>query len=163
LRQGGGAKWPATADNELSVVGYLNKYKDSPAHFKVDEKPLVSTFEGVENIPDWAHGGPIRNLVGDIHFVPDWSSLGPDGIKQHLDKIEGAFSWDMWPNGPNDKDVGADEAWIAALGEGKDYMMGVSPWFFRSAEGGKNWIWKGDDLWTQRWAQAATLKPRFVQ
>jgi len=162
LTQGGGAPWPATADDGNSVVGYLNQYKDSPAHFRVDNKPMVSTFEGVNNIWDWAHGGPVRNLVGDIHFVPDWSSLGPEGIKQHLDKIEGAFSWDMWPEGPNDKDIGSDAAWQEALGS-KDYMMGVSPWFFRSAEGGKNWVWKGDDLWTYRWAQTKKLAPRFVQ
>lgn len=131
--------------------------------FKVDNKPMVSTFEGVQNIPDWAYGGPIRNGVGDaLHFVPDWSSLGPNGIKQYLDHIEGAFSWDMWPEGPNDMDIGTDAAWQAALGD-KDYMMGVSPWFFRSAQGGKNWVWKGDDLWTQRWNQTKTVKPRFVQ
>lgn len=38
---GGGAPWPAEA-----VIELLNQYKDSPAYFKVDEKPLVSTFEG---------------------------------------------------------------------------------------------------------------------
>lgn len=157
---GGGQTWPATGEN--SVVSYLNQYKNSKAYFKVDGKPLASTFEGVTNVNDWAYGGPIRSQVGDIYFMPDWASLGPDGIKQHLDKIEGAFSWDMWPKGPNDMDIGADEAWVDAL-NGKSYMMGVSPWFFRSANGGKNWIWNGDNLWATRWAQVLKIKPDFVQ
>jgi hypothetical protein len=123
---------------------------------------MVSTFEGVNNVNDWAQGGVIRSSVGPIHFVPDWSSLGPQGIKAHLDKIDGAFSWDMWPDGPNDKVIDSDLEWQAALGD-KDYMMGVSPWFFRSATGGKNWIWKGDDLWTTRWSQTVKVAPRFVQ
>jgi len=154
---GGGSPWPA---NE--VIDYLNKYKNSTAYFKVDNKLMVSTFEGVGNTQDWAQYGPIRSAVGPIHFVPDWSSLGPNGIKAHLDKIEGAFSWDMWPNGATDMDISTDLAWQQALGS-KDYMMGVSPWFFRSAEGGKNWLWKGDDLWTYRWAQTIKVAPRFVQ
>lgn len=155
---GGGSPWSAG-----EVASYLNQYKNSPAYFKVDDKLMVSTFEGVANTQDWAQGGAIRSAVGNpIHFVPDWSSLGPNGIKAHLDKIEGAFSWDMWPEGPDDKDIGSDAAWQEALGS-KDYMMGVSPWFFRSAQGGKNWIWKGDDLWTYRWSQTVTVAPRFVQ
>jgi len=88
--------------------------------------------------------------------------LGPQGIKAHLDKIEGAFSWDMWPTGPNDMTIGNDQAWKDALGS-KSYMMGVSPWFFRSASGGKNWIWRGDDLWATRWAQTVDVAPQFVQ
>lgn len=157
---GGGTPWPATGD--MSVVSYLNQYKNSKSYFRYEGKPFVSTFEGVANTQDWAYGGPIRSSVGDLYFVPDWSSLGPEGIKAHLDKIEGAFSWDMWPKGPNDMDIGSDKAWQDALGE-KSYMMGVSPWFFRSANGGKNWIWKGDDLWAQRWAQTVKVAPEFVQ
>jgi hypothetical protein len=95
--------------------------------------------------------------------VPDWTSLGPSGIGASLDNIEGFFSWDMWPNGATNETDAADLAWQAAIGSSKSYMMGVSPWFFHSASGGKDWVWRGDDLWANRWAEAETLKPQFVE
>lgn len=158
--QGGGAPWPAAGQN--SVVAYLNQYKDSKSYFWYKDKPLVSTFEGTSNAQDWQPGGTIRSEVGDLFFVPDWSSLGPEGIKVHLDKIQGAFSWDMWPEGPNDKTTSSDDEWRQTLGD-KSYMMGISPWFFRSANGGKNWVWRGDNLWAHRWAQAANVESDFIQ
>jgi len=157
---GGGQPWPANGDN--SVVSYLSKYKDSDAYFKYQGKPFVSTFEGTGNTGDWDEGGAIKGQTGGLYFVPDWTSLGPDGFKAHLDKVDGCFSWDMWPTGPTDMTIGNDKAWQEALG-GKSYMMGVSPWFFRSATGGKNWVWKGDDLWAYRWNQTLEVEPEFVQ
>lgn len=42
-------------------------------------------------------------------------------------------------------------------GDGTDfshYMMGVSPWFFTNLPGyDKNWLWRGDSLWYDRWQQ----------
>jgi len=157
---GGGLPWPAAGDN--SVSSYLNQYKSSPAYFKYKEVPMASTFEGVNNIGDWNFGGPIRNSAGDVFFVPDWTSLGPGGIGSHLNTIQGAFSWDMWPNGPRNMTTDADKAWKGALGA-KPFMMGVSPWFFNSATGGRDWVWRGDDLWADRWAQTLEVNPEFVQ
>lgn len=68
----------------------------------------------------------------------------------------------MWPNGPQAMTTNSDDAWKGAIG-GKTYMMGVSPWFFHSASGGKTWLWKGDDLWADRWAQTLQVQPEFVQ
>jgi glucan endo-1,3-alpha-glucosidase len=158
---GGGQTWPATGDN--SVVSYLNKYKSSKAYFNYASAPFVSTFEGTGNIDDWAPGGAIRAAVGSIYFVPDWTSLGTGGIGAHLANIEGAFSWDMWPNGATNMTDGVDTAWKSAIGSSKSYMMGVSPWFFHSASGGLDWVWRGDDLWADRWAQVLDVKPPFVE
>jgi Glycosyl hydrolase family 71. len=69
------------------VVDFINRYRGSPAQMNVDGKPLVSTFEG----PDWAENWPtVRSQTGDIFLVPDWSSLGPYGIGEKLDLIDGA-------------------------------------------------------------------------
>lgn len=69
------------------VADLINRYKESTAQFKVDEAPVVSTFEG----PDWADNWPeVRSQTGDIFFIPDWSSLGPHGVGQKLDLIDGA-------------------------------------------------------------------------
>jgi glucan endo-1,3-alpha-glucosidase len=55
-----------------------------------------------------------------------------------------------------------DKAWTSTLGS-KTYMMGVSPWFFHSASGGTDWIWRGDDLWADRWQQVQDVDPQFVE
>jgi glucan endo-1,3-alpha-glucosidase len=160
---GGGQPWAPTSsgDYSTSVVGYLNKYKSSKAYFNYQNKTFVSTFEGVTAVADWAPGGPIRSQA-DVYFVPDWSSLGTSGIKADLDNIDGFFSWDMWPNGATNKTADGDKAWQAAIGN-KSYMMGISPWFFHSASGGADWVWRGDSLWADRWAQTLEVKPQFVE
>ena len=157
---GGGETWPATGSN--SVVSYLNQYVSKPAYFKYQGIPFVSSFEGTGNIADWAQGGPIRSAAGNLYFVPDWTSLGPSGISSHLNNIEGFFSWDMWPEGATNKTDSSDLAWQAAT-PGKTYMMGVSPWFFHSGDGTPDWVWRGDDLWADRWSQTLAVNPEFVE
>lgn len=157
---GGGEIWPATGS--LSVVSYLNQYVGTSAYFNYEGIPLVSTFEGTGNIADWAQGGTIRSAVGDLYFVPDWTSLGPSGISSYLDNIEGFFSWDMWPVGATNETDSSDLAWQAAT-PAKTYMMGVSPWFFHSSDGNPDWVWRGDDLWADRWAQTLAVNPEFVE
>ena len=56
-----------------------------------------------------------------------------------------------------------DKQWIAALAGGAAYMMGVSPWFFHSASGSKDWVWRGDDLWASRWNQTLDIKPQLIE
>lgn len=96
---GGGSVWPPTiateTDGTFSVEYYLETYKDSAYYFNYNSLPFVSTFEGTANIADWAPSGSIRNAVGEVYFVPDWSSLGPSGIEADLANIQGAFSWNM--------------------------------------------------------------------
>lgn len=147
--------------------------------FQYGGKPFVSTFEGPSNsdVNQWT---TIRNsIAGGIYFVPDWASRGP-GWNQNL--IDGAFSWDMWPDGPNNMTTAADKEWQAALKPaGKTFMMGISPWFYTDLPAyGKAWVWRGDSMWYDRWQQvsfllrglnravlifqqAMQLKPEFVE
>jgi hypothetical protein len=69
----------------------------------------------------------------------------------------------MWPTGANNMTDDGDKAWVSALGSSKTYMMGVSPWFFHSASGGTDWIWRGDSLWADRWQQVMDVDPQFVE
>jgi hypothetical protein len=140
---GGTGPWPATGAD--SVASYLNQYKSSSAYFQYGGGAFASTFEGTGNVGDWAQGGAIRSAVGSIYFVPSWTSLGPSGIAADLNTIEGFFSWNIWPDGATNMTDAADLSWKAAI-PGKTYMMGVSPWFFHSASGGTDWVWRGDDL-----------------
>lgn len=153
----GGAAGPWSA---ADVEKVLQQYGALDQHYKVGGAPMVSTFEGVNNINDWPG---IRSDVGGIYFVPDWTSLGPSGFASHLDVVDGAFSWDMWPVGATDITDSDDMAWKSAVGD-KAFMMGVSPWFFTDLPGyGKAWVWRGDDMWHSRWEQVLEVKPSFVE
>lgn len=52
---------------ELS--GNIAKYANSPAQFKVQGRPLVSTFEGSDYAKDWSS----MKSNGSISFAPDWT------------------------------------------------------------------------------------------
>ncbi|KAG9256840.1 glycoside hydrolase [Emericellopsis atlantica] len=144
-----------------AVIDIINEFKVSSAHTVAGDKPMVSTFEG----PAWASNWQaVRDATGGIYFVPDWSSLGPDGVSQHLNTIDGHFSWNAWPK-PGEKAMSSieDEAYQATLGA-KSYMMGVSPWFYTNLpQWSKNWFMTGDSLWYDRWQQAIDLLPDYVQ
>ncbi|KAF2716338.1 glycoside hydrolase family 71 protein [Polychaeton citri CBS 116435] len=153
---GGGQPW-ASSD----IITILKAYGPNGAHYQVNGKPMVSTFEGTSNINDW---NSIRSSVpGGIYFVPDWTSLGPNGFSSSI--VDGAFSWDMWPNGPNNISTSSDQAWENFLKPaGKSYMMGVSPWFYTDLPGyNKAWVWRGDDMWYRRWQQTLDILPDFVE
>lgn len=129
------------------VVDLINRFRESSAQFIVDGRPLVSTFEG----PGWAENWiSVREQTDDIFLVPDWSSLGPYGISEKLDVIDGAckpccagfiplmsansipVSWDAWPKaGQNQMNINEDLLYCDNL-KGKKYMMGVSPYFYTS-------------------------------
>jgi glucan endo-1,3-alpha-glucosidase len=58
----------------------------------------------------------------------------------------------------------ADLEWIDAIGTDKTYIMGVSPWFFHSATGGDYvWVWRGDNLWSDRWDEVMSVGPEFIE
>lgn len=47
---------------------------------------------------------------------------------------------------------------------GKPYMMPVSPWFYTNLPGyNKNWMWRGDNVWYDRWQEVWYLQPEFVE
>lgn len=72
------------------VVSYINSYKDESAQLKINDLPMVSTFEG----PDWADNwSTVRSQTGGIYLVPDWSSLGASGVGAKTSVIDGACEW----------------------------------------------------------------------
>jgi hypothetical protein len=141
------------------VITTTNTYKNSPAQFVYQGKPFVSTFEGTNNLFDW----PAIIAGTGCFAVPSWTSLGPAGLSPVLDFIDGIFSWDAWPVGASDMDTSSDEQWVSALG-GKTYMMPVSPWFYTNLpQWSKNWLWRGDNLWHDRWQQIIETQPALVE
>ncbi|KAL2160953.1 hypothetical protein VTH06DRAFT_8665 [Thermothelomyces fergusii] len=150
--------WPAGRVTEL-----VKRYGASESYFKPDgRRPLVSTFEGPSHADDWR---AIKAATGAF-FVPDWSSVpARDAVAAAGGVADGLFSFDAWPDGAANMTTEADEAFRAALGDGKAYMMPVAPWFYTNLPGfgGKNWLWRGDGLWDARWRQVADVRPDFVQ
>jgi glucan endo-1,3-alpha-glucosidase len=72
------------------VIRWINEFKDRNSQVKVNGSPLVSTFEG----PGWADNwAAVREGTGGIYLVPDWESVGPEGVGKQKDKIDGACKW----------------------------------------------------------------------
>ncbi|TMW56927.1 hypothetical protein Poli38472_002852 [Pythium oligandrum] len=147
------------AFNTGNVIDYINRFKGRKSYYKINGRPYVSTFEGPGNANDWVSIKEATNCF----FVPDWTSLGPNGIKAHLDKIDGAFNWNAWPDGPTGLSPAGDDAWRKAINN-KHYLMGVSPWFYTSLpQWNKNWLWRGDNLWHYRWEDVIKFQPSMVE
>ncbi|KAJ0305351.1 hypothetical protein Brms1b_010895 [Colletotrichum noveboracense] len=152
----GRGPWPKD-----TVISYLKKFGTTAEYFKhIDGKPLVSTFEGPGNAEDWID---IKKQVS-CFFIPDWSSEGAKPALALADGVaDGLFNWAAWPWGPRDIDTYNDASYIRRL-VGRPYMMPVSPWFYTNMPGyNKNWLWRGDDLWHDRWIQVIYNLPEYVQ
>lgn len=132
----------------------------SPAYFKRGHRPLVSTFEGVGNAADWHEIKAATNCF----FIPSFSSIGADNALK-TGVTDGLFSWAAWPHGNARKmDEGLDASYRHALGPHRPYMVAVSPWFYTNLPTwNKNWAWKGDDLWSDRWNEILAMRPEYVQ
>lgn len=142
-----------------NVINLINNYKGRGSYWKQgNNQPLVSTFEGTGNSDNWAG---IKSSTGAF-FMPDWSSMDP-AVAANINGVDGLFSWDAWPNGASDMSTNGDQTYRNAL-NGKPYMMPVSPWFFTNLPGwSKNWVWRGDDLWFDRWQQVIDFQPELVE
>ncbi|KAJ0295652.1 hypothetical protein Brms1b_013763 [Colletotrichum noveboracense] len=151
----GRGPWPKNI-----VIGYLKKFGSTAEYFKHgDGKPLVSTFEGPGHAKDWID---IKKQVG-CFLIPDWSSKGAEPAMALGDGVaDGLFNWAAWPWGPQDIDTYIDALYIGCLVK-KPYMMPVSPWFYANVPGyNKNWLWRGDDIWHDRWTQVIYNLPEWV-
>jgi hypothetical protein len=140
------------------VIDLVKHYRDYSTYWKEGGKPLVSTFEGGEYSSEW------NNIKANTSafFIPEWGNLGPQA-SVNTGLVDGLFSWDAWPNGATDMNTNGDMNYRNAL-QGKPYMMGVSPWFYTNLKKWKkNWLWRGDDLWYDRWQQVLDVKPEYVE
>ncbi|THV53838.1 hypothetical protein BGAL_0041g00240 [Botrytis galanthina] len=141
-----------------AIMGYLNQYIGNDAYYIYKGKPLVSTFEGAGNADAWRQ---IKAQTG-IVFIPDWSSLGAQAAVK-LGVADGLFSWAGWPWGNTDMNTYVDASYHQFL-NGMPYMMPVSPWFYTNLpQFNKNWLWRGDDLWYDRWEEVMFWQPDLVE
>ncbi|KAM0634217.1 hypothetical protein ACHAPW_002761, partial [Verticillium nonalfalfae] len=151
----GNGPWPKD-----DVIRILEQYGSHGSHYKYKGKAFVSTFEGPKQASDWTE---IKSRTS-CFFVPDWSSLGAKAAMEAADGVaDGLFSCAAWPWGDRDMDTYVDASYAQYL-NGKPYMMPVSPWFYTNLPGfDKNWLWRGDDLWFDRWQQVLYVQPEWIQ
>jgi hypothetical protein len=151
----GNGAWP-----EDEVIAYINQYSTNGAYYYYSGQPFVSTFEGPANAADWIN---IKAQTG-CYFVPDWSSQGAKVALELAGGVaDGLFSWAAWPWGGEDMNTYVDASYIQYL-NGKPYMMAVSPWFYTNLPGyNKNWLWRGDNLWFDRWQEVLYVQPEWVE
>ncbi|KZF20787.1 carbohydrate-binding module family 24 protein [Xylona heveae TC161] len=141
-----------------NVIAYIDGYRSAPSYYQFNGRPFVSTFEGPASAADWA----IIKQSTNCFFIPDWSSVGAKAALE-LGQADGLFSWAAWPWGNQDMTTYDDASYIQFLG-GLPYMMPASPWFFTNLPGyNKNWLWRGDDLWYDRWQEIQYVQPDFVE
>jgi hypothetical protein len=144
------------------VINMIKEYGSRETYFKHNGDPFVSTFEGPSSADDW---NDIKKETS-CFFIPDWSSIGAaPAVKLGDGVADGLFSWDAWPKGPANMTTYPDASYYDFLGS-KPYMMPISPWFYTNLPGyNKNWLWRGDDMWFQRWQQAISIdrKPDWIQ
>ncbi|KAL2818044.1 glycosyl hydrolase family 71-domain-containing protein [Aspergillus granulosus] len=166
----GDGHWPKD-----KVVDILTNYTTHPAYYRhTDGRALVTTFEGFQSAAEWSDikktvGKQTANATstdtagaGCCFFIPDWSSVGPQRAAA-IDAIDGLMSWDAWPEGAHPMNTTVDEHWLDVL-NGRPYIMPVSPWFYTNLKRfNKNWVWRGDDLWYDRWQQVLELNPDYVE
>lgn len=155
----GNGAWP-----KEDVADLLATYTPVQPYLTYNNQYLVSTFEGPASAADWTS----LKTQFDILFIPDWSSLGAKAALEQADGVaDGLFNWAAWPWGAQDMDTYTDAAYFQYLNESgasKPYIMPASPWFFTNLPGyDKNWLWRGDDLWYDRWVQIIYNQPDFVE
>lgn len=142
------------------ISSLLTTFATNGAYFTYNGKPMVSTFEGPASSSIW----PAIKTQFNLFFIPDWSSENlTTAVATGV--VDGLLSWNAWPTSAPAADMttSSDTAFVSALGS-KPYMMPVSPWFYTNLPGyGKNWLWRGDDLWYYRWQQVLTIDPEFVE
>ncbi|ORX37242.1 glycoside hydrolase [Kockovaella imperatae] len=157
--------WWSTGDT-AGVANMLKQFISSPAAYKVDGKPFVSSFIG-----DGFNWGACAAAVGEplyaVPFFQPTPSLATD------DGLAGSFSWAAWPgqldNVPVDQNmtISRDEDYMDILTPaGKTYMAPVSPWFFthygKEVSYSKNWLFYSEELWKYRWDQILQLGQKGV-
>lgn len=149
--------------DKQDVISLCTSYCNNPAYYHTNGGPLLSTFEGPENAADWHE---IKASTG-CFFIPDWSSLGAQSaLEQSSGVADALFSWAAWPWGDFDMNTYTDASYWMYLEQAGDkpYMMPASPWFYTNLPGyNKNWLWRGDDIWYDRWVQIIYNQPDFVE
>ena len=161
-------------------VPFLKSYVTNSAHFKYNDLPFVSTFNG--GAPSFTFG---QATVNDgwrvklseamssggnpIFFVPSFQDAPctEDFFSKKFPALDGAMNWDSWPHeaaGNARVSTTDDTTYITgARSSKKTFMMGISPLQFRHMDAGNNWYRRGAGNLEHRLSQVLDLQPDFIE
>ncbi|PRP85894.1 glucan endo-1,3-alpha-glucosidase Agn1 [Planoprotostelium fungivorum] len=156
---------------------YVNTYFNHPSSFFYRGAYFVSTFAGESDNLGRGFGVSVNDAwlawktetecqTGRlIWFVPSWTALGPNNLFDNYSVLDGHFAWAAWPQGSEDINEDRELPYKAgALSHNKTYMASVSPWFYtRLPQYNKNWYFKSETLYPQRWQEILDLQPDIVE
>lgn len=137
-----------------SVVTIVNQFSANQAQFKVNGRPLISSYlgkclgsDGWEEIKQRTNGYLMPFIAEIEGQFNDWNCL------------DSWFCWGCaWPQGNVDKTTADDQYYIQQLGSSTKYVTSVSPWMFTHYDY-KNFYQRGDDwLISHRWEEVVEMR-----
>ncbi|KAL9710637.1 hypothetical protein Ac2012v2_006175 [Leucoagaricus gongylophorus] len=137
-----------------SVVTIVNQFSANQAQFKVNGRPLISSYlgkclgsDGWEEIKQRTNGYLMPFIAEIEGQFNDWNCL------------DSWFCWGCaWPQGNVDKTTADDQYYIQQLGSSTKYVTSVSPWMFTHYDY-KNFYQRGDDwLISHRWEEIVEMR-----
>ncbi|KXN92547.1 Glucan endo-1,3-alpha-glucosidase agn1 [Leucoagaricus sp. SymC.cos] len=137
-----------------SVVATANQFISHGSQFKVDGRPLISSYlgkclgnQGWQEIKDKTNGYLMPFIAEIEGEFDEWKSL------------DSWFCWGCaWPQGDTDKTTADDQYYLKQLGTSTKYVTSVSPWMFTHYDY-KNFYLRGDNwLISSRWEQLVEMR-----
>ncbi|EKM75389.1 hypothetical protein AGABI1DRAFT_79978 [Agaricus bisporus var. burnettii JB137-S8] len=140
-----------------SVVNVVNQFAQHESQFKVDGRPLISSFlgaclgsQGWQEIKDRTGGYLMPFIEGIEGQFDNWNCL------------DSWYCWGCaWPQGDVNKTTADDRYYISQIGSSTKYAATISPWIFTHYDY-KNFYQRGDDwLIVSRWEQLIEMRDQL--
>jgi glucan endo-1,3-alpha-glucosidase len=90
------AKSPGLPSPPKKYASFLKTYMARPSYFRLNNKPLVTTFGG-ESIPDgdWSD---LKKDAGPMNLVLGSYTSSPTSFFSGRNSVDGVFNWNSWPD-----------------------------------------------------------------
>ena len=149
--------------NAAMVVNLTNFYADSSAQMKdAAGNIFLSSFE--TGPPPWNWQTDVINKIKvPVTFLP--GTLSEDAeYTASTNQGFGPFTW-VHPASSVSGENGTDTAYAAHRdANGRPWMAGVAPWFFKRTGTDTNWFHAQDSaIWIDRWVNLLKLKPNYIE
>ncbi|CAF9939149.1 MAG: hypothetical protein ALECFALPRED_007994 [Alectoria fallacina] len=146
------------------VVNITNWYADSPAQAKdAAGNIFLSSFE--VNPPAWNWQTDVIDHI-KVSVTLLAGSLGESGpeIAALTDRGAGPFTW-VHPALSASEEAAVDQSFADTRNSnGKPWMAGVAPWFFKRLSSDTNWLNAQDsNIYIDRWVDLLKLKPDYIE
>lgn len=151
--------------NAAMVVNLTNFYADSPAQLKdVDGKIFLSSFETFS--PPWNWQTDVLNHIkAPVTFLPGTITEDAETYAESLDDGDfGPFTWIHPACSPSGEGTIDTKFSDMRDNNGKPWMAGVAPWFFKRMGVDMNWLHAQDSqMWVDRWMNLLKMKPNYIE